>query len=155
MKLDFLLRSVNPTYRPDILKLKPTDPDEFEQIAIDIENTFLTLKAYETNTASTVTTYPSSLQYGYNYPAIQRSPASNYHYHRTQSNFQPTHRSSSNITSRQFMSTPKHQQGSQQSSNYNPLKSLRQQNLFAYTFPTSETQHPQQSIPPPDAFISN
>ena len=108
MKLDFLLRSVNPNYRPDILKFKPTDADEFEQIAIDVENTFLTLKAYETNPPSTVTTYISSPQYGCNCPAIQRSPASNYHYHRKQYNFQPTHRSSSNITSRQFMSSPKH-----------------------------------------------
>ena len=147
MKLDFLLRSVNPTYRPDIFKLKPTDADEFEHIALDVENTFLTLKAYETNTPSTMITYTSSPQYGYNYPATQSSPASNYHYHRTQSNFQPTYRSSSNITSRQFMSAPKHQQGSQQSSNSNPLKSS-QQNLFAYTLPTSDTQHPQQSIPP-------
>ncbi|CAF1220698.1 unnamed protein product [Rotaria sordida] len=148
MKLDFLLRAVNPTYRPEILKLKPTDPDEFEQIALDVENTFLTLKAYETNTPSTLTIHTSSPQYGSNYPATQQSSASNYYYHRTQNNFRPTQRPFSNTTSRQFMSSPKHHQGSQQSSYYNPPKSPRQQNLFAYTSPTSETQVPQQSIPP-------
>jgi hypothetical protein len=37
MKVDFLLRTVNPMYRPEILKLKPTDADEFEQTAIDVE----------------------------------------------------------------------------------------------------------------------
>ncbi|CAF1478429.1 unnamed protein product [Rotaria sordida] len=146
MKLDFLLRSVNPTYRPEILKLKATDADEFEQIAIDVENTFLTLKAYETNAPSTVTTYTSSPQYYYNYSATQQSPASDYYYHRTQYNFTPTQRPSSNTAFRRFTSSPKYQQGSQQSSNYNPPKSPRQQNLFAYTSATSEMHQP--SIPP-------
>jgi hypothetical protein len=138
MKLDFLLRSVNPTYRPEILKLKPTDADEFEQTAIDVENTFLILTAYETNTPSTYTSFP----------ATHQSPVSNYDYHRIQNNSRFTQRPSSNTTSRQFTSSTKHQQGSQQSSNYTPPKLPRQQNLFAYTSATTETQQPQQSIPP-------
>jgi hypothetical protein len=44
---------------------------EFGQTAIDVENTFLTLNAYETNTPSTVTSYTSSPQYGYNYSPSQ------------------------------------------------------------------------------------
>ncbi|CAF3610222.1 unnamed protein product [Rotaria sp. Silwood1] len=146
MKLDFLLRSVNSTYRSEILKLKPTDADEFEKTAIDVENTFFTLKAYETNTPSTVTTYTSSPPYNYNYSAIQQSPASNYY--RAQNNFRFSQRPSSNTTSRQFPSSPKHQRGHQQFSNYTSSKSPRQHNLFAYTAATPETQQPQQSIPP-------
>jgi len=148
MKLDFLLRSVNPVYRPEILKLKPTDADEFEQTAIDVENTFLTLKAYETHTPSTVTTYTSSSSYGYNYPYPQQSSAGNYNYPRTQHNFRSNQRPYSNTTSRQFTLSPQHQQGNQKSSNYNPPKFPQQHNLFAYTSNTSEMSQPQQSIPP-------
>ncbi|CAF4367023.1 unnamed protein product, partial [Rotaria sordida] len=57
-------------------------------------------------------------------------------------------RPSSNTTSRQFPSSPKHQRGHQQFSNYTSSKSPRQHNLFAYTAATPETQQPQQSIPP-------
>ncbi|CAF4466274.1 unnamed protein product [Rotaria sp. Silwood2] len=148
MRLDFLLRSVNPTYRPEILKLKPTDADEFEQIALDVENAFLTLNAYETYTPSNVTTYTALPPSGYNYPATQQSPASNYHYYRRQNNFRSTQRPSSNTTSHQFTSSPKHHSGSPQSSTYNPSQSPRQQNLFAYTSATADTQHSHQSIPP-------
>ena len=91
MRLDFLLRSVNPTYRPEILKLKPTDAAAFEQIAIDVEHTFITLTAYETYTPSTVTTYTSSPPSGANYIATQQSSAPNYQY-RTRTNFRSTQR---------------------------------------------------------------
>jgi hypothetical protein len=148
MRLDFLLRSVNPTYRPEILKLKPTDAAAFEQIALDVENAFLTLNAYETYTPSTVTTSTSLPLSGYNYSAPQQSSASNYHYDRRQNNFRYTQRPSSTTTSRQFTSSPKHHQGSPQSSKYNPSQSPRQQNLFAYTSAIPETQHSHQSIPP-------
>ncbi|CAF4286549.1 unnamed protein product [Rotaria sp. Silwood2] len=147
MKLDFLLRSVNPIYRPEILKLKPIDADAFEQTAIDVENTFLTIKAYETNTSPMVTTYASSTQFRYNYPTIHQSPATNYHYNRTQNNFRTTQRPPFDLTSRHFSSSPKYHQRIQQSSNFNSSKPSNQ-NLFAYTSANSETPQPQQSIPP-------
>jgi hypothetical protein len=148
MKLDFLLRAVNPTYRAEILKLKPIDADAFEQTAIDVENTFLTLQAYETHTPLTDTTYTSSSQNGYNYSTPHQSPASNYHYYRTPDNFRSTQRVSSNKNSRPSTSFPKHQQANQNSSNYNPSKSSHQPNLFASTSAIAGTQPPQQSIPP-------
>jgi hypothetical protein len=161
MKVDFLLRTVNPMYRPEILKLKPTDADEFEQTAIDVENTFLTLKAYEANTSSAVTTETSTLPHGSNYSHQQQSPASNSDYQRRRNNFRSNRRPYSNTPSRQITSSQTNSQGSQQSLNYNPTMSSQQQNLFAYTSTSSETppppsqQHQQQqqqpqhqSIPP-------
>ncbi len=114
MRLGFLLRSVNPTYCPEILKLKPTDADAFEQIAIDVENTFLTLQVYEAYTPSTVNTYTSSLQSGYTYPAPQQSPASPYPSYQTENNFRSAQRPSL-----------KQQQSRRQSANSYPTQSPR------------------------------
>jgi hypothetical protein len=154
MKVDFLLRTVNPMYRPEILKLKPTDADEFEQTAIDVENTFLTLKAYEANTSSTGNTTTSILPYGSNYSSQQQSPASNSNYQRRRNNFQSNRRPYSNTPSRQVPSSQTNSQGSQPSLNYNSPTSSQQQHLFAFTSTGSESSSPpspqqqQQSIPP-------
>ena len=52
MKSEFLLAKVNPSYRLDLLKQKPRDPDEFEIMAKDLENTYLAYQAMESNTQS-------------------------------------------------------------------------------------------------------
>ncbi len=147
MKVDFLLRSVNPVYRPEILKLKPTDADAFEQTAIDVENTFLTLKAYDANTSSAVPTDTSFSPHGYNSSSQQQSPASNYNYQRRRNNFRSSQRPSSNTNSRQVPSSQTNSQGSQQSLNYNLPTLPPQQNLFAYTSTNSETPPPQPPQP--------
>ena len=148
MKLDSLLRAVSSTYRAEILKPESIDADAFEYTAIDVENTFITVKAYVTHTLLTVATYISSSQYGYNYLNPHQSSASNYDYYQMPNNFRSTQRLSSNTTSRSFTPSPKHQQESQLPPNCNPPKSSEQQNLFAYTSATVRTQQPQQSIPP-------
>ena len=50
MKLELLLAKVNPSYRLDLLKQKPRDPDEFEIMPKDLENTYLAYQAMESNT---------------------------------------------------------------------------------------------------------
>ncbi|CAF1526086.1 unnamed protein product [Adineta steineri] len=147
MKLDFLLRSVNPTYRPEILKLKPTSADAFEQIAIDVEHTFITLTAYETYTPSTVTTYTSSPLSGANYIAPQQSPASNYPY-RGRNNFRSNQRPPFNTTFRPFTSSPNYYQGRRQSSNFNSSQLPRPQQFVASASATHTVPPSYQSLPP-------
>ena len=52
MKLELLLAKVKPSYRLDLLKQKPKDPDDFETMAKDLENTYLVLEAIEQNLPS-------------------------------------------------------------------------------------------------------
>ncbi|CAF3303732.1 unnamed protein product [Rotaria sp. Silwood2] len=54
IKLELLLAKVNPSYRLDLLKQKPKDPEEFEIMAKDLENTYLALDAMEQNTQSII-----------------------------------------------------------------------------------------------------
>jgi hypothetical protein len=74
MKLELLLAKVKPSYRLDLLKQKPKDPDEFETMARDLENTYLVLDAIEQNiqsnqsTTSTTTTTTTST-YPFNAPS--------------------------------------------------------------------------------------
>ncbi|CAF4497579.1 unnamed protein product, partial [Rotaria sp. Silwood2] len=58
MKLELLLAKVNPSYRLALLKQKPQDPEEFEIMAKDLENTYLAFHAMEQNTQS-ITLFPS------------------------------------------------------------------------------------------------
>lgn len=53
MKLELLLAKVHPSYRLDLLKQKPKDPDDFELMAKDLENTYLVLAAIDQNVQST------------------------------------------------------------------------------------------------------
>ena len=144
MRVDFLLRSVNPIYRPDILKLKPTDADEFETAAIQVENTFLTLNAYEANTSLAMAPYPFLLSQDYRYPSPQSSSASNYNNQNSHPTSQFNPRSYSHTAVRGVHNAQNTSQRSQQPSRYPPLMSPRQPNLFAYTTPTSGTQSQQQ-----------
>ena len=144
MRVDFLLRSVNPIYRPEILKLKPTDADEFETAAIQVENTFLTLNAYEANTSLAVAPYPSLLSQDYRYPSPQSSSASNYNNQRSQPTFRFNPRSYSHTAFRGVHYSQNTSQRPQQSSQYPSLMSPRQPNPFAYATPTSGTQSQQQ-----------
>ncbi|CAF1664129.1 unnamed protein product [Adineta ricciae] len=52
MKLESLLAKVLPNYRLDLLKQKAKDPDEFQQMARDLEHTYLVLNAIEQNVQS-------------------------------------------------------------------------------------------------------
>ena len=141
MKLDFLFRSVNPTYRPEILKLKPTDADEFEQRAIEVENTFLQLQAYELLNPSTVTTYTSPAQSDYNVFYPQQSSSS--YYTRQPNRFRSNQRQYSQKPSRPMASSQRNQQSSTSA-----MSAQQPHNLFAYTSTTSGTSADQQSIPP-------
>lgn len=148
MRVDFLLRSVNPIYRPDILKLKPTDADEFETAAIQVENTFLTLTAYEANTSVAAPAYPSLLSQDYRYPSQHSLPATNYNYQRSQPPSRSNPRSYSNTASRGVHYSQNTSQSSQQPSPYPSLMPPRQPNLFAYTTPTPGPQSSQQQQQP-------
>jgi Retrotransposon gag protein len=52
MKLELLIAKVNATYRLDLLKQKPTNSEEFETMAKDLENTYLVYAAIEQSTLS-------------------------------------------------------------------------------------------------------
>ncbi len=76
MKLELLLAKVKPSYRLDLLKQKPKDPDEFETIAKDLENTYLVLDAIEQNIQSSqpstnTTTSPPSNTTSHPFPNRQ------------------------------------------------------------------------------------
>jgi Retrotransposon gag protein len=65
MKLELMLAKINPSYRLDLLKQKPKDPEEFETMAIDLENTYLVYDTLEQSgqpnlveTETTVTNHP-------------------------------------------------------------------------------------------------
>ena len=58
MKLELLLAKVNPSYRLDLLKQKPKDPEEFEVMAKDLENTYLAFQAMGQNTQG-IALFPS------------------------------------------------------------------------------------------------
>ena len=49
MKLELLLAKIHPSFRLDLLKQKPTTPDEFETMAKDLENTYLVFSVIEQN----------------------------------------------------------------------------------------------------------
>ena len=51
MKLELLLAKINPTYRLDLLKQKPKDPEDFEDMAKDPENTYLIYDAIDQNSS--------------------------------------------------------------------------------------------------------
>lgn len=146
MKLDFLLRSVNTTYRPEIVKLKPTDADEFERIAIEVEHTFLKLKAYELINPSTLTTYTSPSQYNDDRHYQQQPRTTNYT-NRQSHNSRSNQRHYSQKTARRPATHQQNQTGFQQSPNSSTLP--RQQNLFAHTSTMTESAHQQQQTIPP------
>ena len=50
MKLESLLAKINPSYRLDLLKQKPKDPEEFEVMAKNLENIYLAFQAIGQNT---------------------------------------------------------------------------------------------------------
>ena len=52
MKLELLLAKINPSYRLDLLKQKPKDPEEFETMAKDLENTYIVYEALQQNNPS-------------------------------------------------------------------------------------------------------
>lgn len=58
MKLEFLLAKISATYRLDLLKQKPKDPEEFELMAKDLENTHLIYDAIHQNTPMTWSSNP-------------------------------------------------------------------------------------------------
>jgi transposase InsO family protein len=96
MKLELLLAKVKPSYRLDLLKQKPKDPDEFETMAKDLENTYLVLDAIEQNiqsnqpTTSTTTTTTTTSTYPFNAlspPASVRPSATPYNNDKNQNRY--------------------------------------------------------------------
>lgn len=143
MQIDFLFRSVNPTYRPEILKLKPSNVDEFEKTALDVEHTFLKLQAYELLNPSPVTTYTSPRNESTHfYPRQSQSSTSTYH--RPSNNSRSTQRPHSQQSSRSISSSHTNQPRPPQASPSST--SSQSQNLFAVTSENPPPQH--HSIPP-------
>ncbi len=93
MKLELLLAKVKPSYRLDLLKQKPKDPDEFETMVKDLENTYLVLDAIEQNiqsnqsTTSTTTTTSASPFNTTSSPASVRPSATPYNNDKNQNRY--------------------------------------------------------------------
>jgi hypothetical protein len=161
MKLELLLAKVNPSYRLDLLKQKPHDPEEFETLAKDLENTYLVFDAIEQNSQSyTPFSSATSMFSSWNrQPSTSYNTSANNHYRdytpsssntsfSTNNNYSPRHsasRSSSSTTQRPsrppFNNRPT-------GGSYNNRNNPRQQ-LFAYQ-PSSS---PQQQQPPSSHMI--
>ena len=149
MKLDFLLRSVNPTYRPEILKRPLVDADDFEQAAVQVENIFLTLQAYESNSSTAVLSSTHFPQHNANHTSSHPSSASNYKSHRHPNHFRSAQSPQVPTAPRAVAFAPRPSHRPQQFTQSHLSPSSRPQNLFAYTLPTSAPPlHEQHAIPP-------
>lgn len=155
MKVDFLLRSVNPIYRPDILKLKPTDADEFEQAAIQVEHIFLTLNAYEATTSSTEISHSPQLSHNYHYSSLSSASAARPTYPQSQPSSQSTRRPYFNTATRAVLPYQNVPRNSQRSPRYPPLMPPRQPQLSAYTPPSVSHSEPMLSPSPPKQNTSS
>ena len=168
MKLELLLAKVNPSYRLDLLKQKPKDPEEFEVMAKDLENTYLAFQAMGQNTqgiallpseappsSSDILPYSSSNLY-------QSTPYNNYNdiHYRNDNTSDSNLRFPTNINRSPWYSSSNSSYGHNQASSrqsfsnqnpdatYNPHRNPRQ-HLSAYQPPFSQKQPlPSHSIPP-------
>jgi hypothetical protein len=154
MKLELLLAKVNPSYRLDLLKQKPTNPEEFETMAKDLENTYLVLDAIEQNTqsntsfSSAISSRSSDAPPYASSPRQQAPPSTNYitnNYRTSNSSRYNSPNSSDWRNQTQSRPPPTNRQGG---GSYNDRKNPRQ-TLFAYQS-TPLQQQPQSShtIPP-------
>lgn len=149
MKLDFLLRSVNPTYRPEILKRPLVNADDFEQAAIQVENMFLTLQAYESNSSTAVLLSPNFPQPTAPPTSIHSSSASNYNFRRPSPHFRSAHFPQLSTSPRAVAVAPRPSHRPQQFTNYRRSPSSGHPNLFASTLPGSaHPLHNYPAIPP-------
>ncbi|CAF1129299.1 unnamed protein product [Rotaria sordida] len=164
MKLELLLPKVNPSYRLDLLKQKPKDPDEFEIMAKDLKNTYLAFDVMEQNTPS-ITLFPTKASpFSFDtppYSSSNRHPSTPYNNH-NDNNYRSVNTSCYNLrfptnTNYSSSNSPyRHNQTSlrQSSDNwqigayYNPHCNP-QQHLFAPQPPSPlQQQRPSHSIPP-------
>ena len=106
MKLELLLAKVHPSYRLDLLKQKPPNPDAFETMAKDLENTYLVYDAIEQNLQSSVpfSSGDASLAFTTPYstssrPSFFLQRASNTHTSPSSTSSRPSPRSSSRYAS--------------------------------------------------------
>ncbi|CAF5056295.1 unnamed protein product, partial [Rotaria sp. Silwood1] len=166
MKLELLLAKVHPSYRLDLLKQKPKDPEEFELMAKDLENTYLVLAAIEQNiqstnsftsapTTSSFTPYSSSSSQRHRHSSYNPSQQYGYRSYNSSHYSSPTTRLSapSSATSLRRPFQPRSVRGSSNSRFNTP-----RQNLFVYqpstsssttlqSSPSSENRTPLMSIP--------
>ena len=113
MKLEFLLAKVNPSYRLDLLKLKPKDPTEFETMARDIENIYLVNEAIEQNTQFN-TSFSSS-------PSVLLSSSP----HHVSSNYQQSLRNNNYTSNKRSTSSSRYNSSLSNKANYSPQSSSR------------------------------
>jgi hypothetical protein len=174
MKLELLLAKVHPSFRLDLLKQKPKDPNEFEVMAKDLENTYLVLAAIEQNvqasnsstptpTTSSFAPYSSSSSQRPQGPSYNPSqqygsrPSNSSHYSSQPSSFIPVPRFSSPSLStsvrRPFQppsgrgsTNPRFYTSRQHLSVFQPSMSS---SPTLHSSPPSETRIPLMSIPAP------
>ncbi|CAF3843339.1 unnamed protein product [Rotaria sp. Silwood1] len=154
-KLELLLAKVNPSYRLDLLKQKPKDPEEFEIMAKDLENTYLAFEAMEQNTQS-ITLFPSELSsFSFDTPhylSSNRHQSTPYNNHNdnnyrnvntsrynlrfpTNTNYSPRY-SSSNSSYRHNQPSSRQSFDNRQTGAYYNSQRNPQQHLFAYQPPS-------------------
>ena len=135
-KLEFLLAKVNPSYRLDLLKLKPKDPTEFETMARDIENIYLVNETIEQNTQFN-TSFSSS-------PSVLLSGSP----HHVSSNYQQSLRNNNYISNNWSTSSSRYNSSFSNKANYSPQSSsrtsFRQDRTPSY--PSFNNQHPSYSV---------
>ena len=113
MKLEFLLAKVNPSYRLDLLKLKPKDPTEFETMARDIVNIYLVNEAIEQNTQFN-TSFSSS-------PPVLLSGSP----HHVSSNYQQSLRNNNYTSNNRSTISSRNNSSFSNKANYSPQSSSR------------------------------
>ncbi|CAF4281422.1 unnamed protein product [Rotaria sp. Silwood2] len=113
MKLEFLLAKVNPSYRLDLLKMKPKDPTEFETMARDIENIYLVNEAIDQNTQFN-TSFSSSTS-----ALLSDAP------HPVSSNYQQTLRNNDYTSTNRYTNSSRYNSSYSNKPNYSPRFSSR------------------------------